>query len=230
MFTFVLQTEATTRDVHSNPNLTSGSFYASIERSPPRLPPLYRGTIHTVPQYHTRVRIAMASPYLMSEEILQDLESSWGGCDAMQAVGAHPSHLSAALIAQVAARPAGPVPNHTTTKQVSQSQPTGLRLLQLEEWEDGRLYIEDPPSSIYYTIEWEVTYSEKNKKNKKVVSRDTELDVVLALAAYWTRILQPKVKRLLRKKIGLEGRPRPEETVVMMLVNDRAERKLTKQF
>jgi hypothetical protein len=135
----------------------------------------------------------MASPYLMSEEILQELESSWGGCNAMQAVSAHPGLSTAAPIAQmVAARPAGPVPNHTTTEQVSQSQP-GLRLLQLEEWEDGHLYNENPPTSIHYAVEWKVTHSEKNKRNKKVVSRDTEQDVVLAPAAYWTQILQPSV-------------------------------------
>jgi hypothetical protein len=172
----------------------------------------------------------MASPYLMSEEIIQELESSWRGCDAMQAVSAHPDRSTAAPITQVAARPASPGPNHTTTEQVLQSQPTGLRLLQLEEWEDGHLYNENPPSSIHYAVEWKVTHSEKNKKNKKVVSKDTEQDVVLTPAAYWTQILQPKVKRVLRKKVGLEGRPRPEETVVIVSVNDRAERKLTKQF
>jgi hypothetical protein len=172
----------------------------------------------------------MASPYLMSEETLQDLEGSWGGPNAMQAVSAHPAHSTAAPIAQmVAARPAGPVPNHTTTEHVLQSQP-GLRLLQLEEWEEGHLYNENPPSSIHYAVEWKVTHSEKNKRNKKVVSRDTEQDIVLAPAAYWTQILQPKVKRVLRKKIGLDGRPRAEETIMMVSVNDRAERKLTKQF
>lgn len=166
----------------------------------------------------------------MSETILQELEDSWGGRDAMQAASAQTRLTPTAPIAQVAARPAGPVPNQTTTEQVSQGQPTGLRLLQLEEWEDGHLYNENPPSSIHYAVEWKVTHSEKNKRNKKVVSRDTEQDVVLAPAAYWTQILQPKVKRVLRKKVGPEGRPRPEETVVIVSVNDRAERKLTKQF
>jgi hypothetical protein len=40
------------------------------------------------------------------------------------------------------------------------------------------------------------------------------------------QILQPKVKCVLRKKVG----PQQEETVVILSVNDRAERKLTKQF
>jgi hypothetical protein len=80
--------------------------------------------------------------------------------------------------------PAGPGPKHATTEQVLQSQPTGLRLLQLEEWEDGHLYNENPPSSIHYAVEWKVTHSEKNKKNKKVVSKDTEQDVVLTPVAY----------------------------------------------
>lgn len=136
----------------------------------------------------------MADLYFMSEEILQELEGSCGGPDEMQAVSALPAHSTAAPIAQmVAARAAGPVPNHTTMVQLSQSQP-GLRLLQLGEWEEDRLYNEDPPTSIHYALEWKVTHSEKNKRNKKVASRDTEQDIVLAPAAYWTQILQPKVK------------------------------------
>lgn len=166
----------------------------------------------------------------MSEEILQELEGSWGGYDAMQAVSAGPAPSTAAPIAQmVAARPAGRSPNHTATEQMSQDQPR-LRLLQLEEWEDGHIYNESPPTSIHYAVEWKVTHSEKNKRNKKVVSRDTEQDVVLAPAAYWTQILQSKVKRVLRKKIGLDGKPRAEETIVTVSVNDRTERKLTKHF
>ena len=165
----------------------------------------------------------------MSEEILQELESSWGSPDAMQAVSARPPPSTATPIAQmVPARPTRPVPNHTTMEQVLQNQP-GLRLLQLEEWEESHVYNENPPTSIHYAVEWKVTHSERNKRNKKVVSRDTEQDIVLAPAAYWTQILQPKVRRILRKKIGLDGKPRAEETIVMVSVNDRAERKLTKQ-
>ncbi|KAM0714703.1 hypothetical protein Q7P37_009720 [Cladosporium fusiforme] len=172
----------------------------------------------------------MASPYLISETTLQELEDSWSGYNGTQAADAEPCHSSAAPIAQVAARSADPAPNHTVTQRASQSQPMGLRLLQLEECEEGHMYNENPPSSIHYTLEWKVTDSEKNKKNKKVVSRNTEQDVVLAPAAYWTQILQPKVKRALRKKVGLERKPRPEETVVVVSVNSRAERDLIKQF
>lgn len=71
----------------------------------------------------------------------------------MQAASAQTRLTPTAPIAQVAVRPAGPVPNQTTTEQVSQGQPTGLRLLQLEEWEDGHLYNENPLSSIHYAIE-----------------------------------------------------------------------------
>lgn len=81
------------------------------------------------------------------------------------------------------------------------------------------MYNENLPTNIHFAVEWKVTHNEKNKRNKKVVSRDTEQDIVLAPAAYWTGILQPKVKRVLKKKIGLNGRQRAEETIVMVSVN-----------
>lgn len=44
------------------------------------------------------------------------------------------------------------------------------------------------------------------------------------------RASEPKVKRVLRKKIGLDGKLRAEEIIVMVSVNDCAERKLAKQY
>ena len=52
------------------------------------------------------------------------------------------------------------------------------------------------PTLLHYSTEWKVAV------NNKVVSRDTEQDVVLVPIAYWHMILRPKLERLLQKKFG----------------------------
>jgi hypothetical protein len=51
-------------------------------------------------------------------------------------------------------------------------------LLPLAEWDEYNSYEEDTPSRIRNTIEWKVAV-----KNK-VISKDTEQDIVLAPAVY----------------------------------------------
>ena len=52
------------------------------------------------------------------------------------------------------------------------------------------------PTLLHDSTEWKVAV------NNKVVSRDTEQDVVLVPIAYWHMILRPKLERLLQKKFG----------------------------
>ena len=54
-----------------------------------------------------------------------------------------------------------------------------LPLLQQEQWDQTRVYDEDPLTCVHYSIEWKVTL------NDKQISKDTESNLVLTFASYW---------------------------------------------
>ena len=54
-----------------------------------------------------------------------------------------------------------------------QTQASKLSFCQYSDWDSERVYDEDPPSYIHYSIEWKVAV------NKRMISKDTEQDVVL---------------------------------------------------
>jgi hypothetical protein len=66
--------------------------------------------------------------------------------------------------------------------------------------------------------------------NNRVVAKDTEQDIVLVPAAYWHMYLKPKVEKLLSKKVAHNRHVECNNTRVIISVNDRSERDLTKQF
>lgn len=99
-----------------------------------------------------------------------------------------------------------------------------LGFLPLAEWDEYNSYDEDVPSRLRYSIEWKVAV------NNKVVSKDTEQDVVLAPAVYWRMYLQPKVEKLVARKLPPGRQVEYDDTSVVASVNDRTERDLTKRF
>jgi hypothetical protein len=64
--------------------------------------------------------------------------------------------------------------------------------------------------------------------NNKVVSKDTEQDLVLVPASYWQLFLQPKLEKLLRKKLSHNMCVRSDDTKVVVSVADRSGRDLTR--
>lgn len=80
----------------------------------------------------------------------------------------------------------GPYVRYSTPSQVLNKLP----LLGLNDWQEGRVYDEQPPICIHYTIEWKLAL------NKRVVESDTEQNLVLAPNAYWERFLNPKLERV----------------------------------
>jgi hypothetical protein len=64
--------------------------------------------------------------------------------------------------------------------------------------------------------------------NNKVVSKDTEQDLVLVPASYWQLFLQPKLEKLLRKKLSHNMCVRSDDTKVVVSVAGRSGRDLTR--
>lgn len=81
------------------------------------------------------------------------------------------------------------------------------------------------PTYIHYTIVW------KLRLNKRAVTTDTEQDVVLHPAIYWTECLKDKVERLAEKKLafGRDSQVQCEETNVTVTVKDRGKQALVKR-
>ncbi|CAI7637411.1 unnamed protein product [Penicillium pancosmium] len=108
--------------------------------------------------------------------------------------------------------------------ELSQRHAENPRLLQLSEWGEEIRNDELPASCIQYMIEWKVML------NRKVIARDTEEDVVLTPSAYWPVTLKPKLEKLLEGKTSRAGRVRSDDTSIVVSVNDRSQRDLTKRF
>jgi hypothetical protein len=99
-----------------------------------------------------------------------------------------------------------------------------LELLDLDEWNENETYDEEPPTCLHYLIEWKVTL------NNKLLSKDTEPDLVLAPRFYWSLFLRNKLEKLLQKKLPPSKRVAYEDTNVVVSVTERSQRDLTKRF
>ncbi|KAJ8147377.1 hypothetical protein LV157_008672, partial [Aspergillus fumigatus] len=103
-----------------------------------------------------------------------------------------------------------------------QSRPGRLRFLDHVESDDGASD-DEYPSYIPYVIEWRVTL------NNRVLAKDTEQDLDSAPSSYWQQIKQ-KAERVLRQKLNRNRRVKPDDTSIVVSVNDRSQRDLTKRF
>ncbi|OZJ01562.1 hypothetical protein BZG36_05503 [Bifiguratus adelaidae] len=121
--------------------------------------------------------------------------------------------------------PCAPSPDEDPSASYrNQSQPDRLPLLRLADWDEEGTYDEHPPSCIHYSIEWKVTL------NSRVVAKDTEQDLVLAPSSHWQQFLKPKLEKLLCRKFARNRRVESDDTTIVVSVNERSQRDLTRRF
>jgi hypothetical protein len=95
------------------------------------------------------------------------------------------------------------------------------RLLMLHEW-DGTT--EPPLDTLRYTVEWKAVL------NTKRIGMNAEENVFLTPGAFWDAALHGKIDEALSRELATQDRPEPCNTVVVVSVNKRAERDITKEF
>jgi len=95
------------------------------------------------------------------------------------------------------------------------------RLLMLHEWNGTT---EPSLDTLRYTVEW------KAALNTKRIGMNTEENVFLTLGAFWDVALYGKIDEALSREFAPQDRPKPYNTVVVVSVNKRAERDITKEF
>lgn len=111
-------------------------------------------------------------------------------------------------------------PDDDFSPQHRSPQISQIRLLQLDEWEEGRLYDELPPTCLHYSIVWKMTL------NNKTIRKNTEQDLVLAPRFHWRLFLEPKLKEVVGKKFP-QKRVEIDDTTVVVSVNHRNQPDLT---
>jgi hypothetical protein len=118
----------------------------------------------------------------------------------------------------------GDLNQDTSSQRQATLQPDKLELLHIDESDEEETYDEGVPSCIHYSIEWKVTL------NNKLISKDTEQNLVLAPTFYWPLILRTKLEKLLCKKLSSNKRVILDDTNVVVSVTERSQRDLTKRF
>lgn len=98
-----------------------------------------------------------------------------------------------------------------------------LRFHPAVEGEDGSAFNEQASNCVHYQIEWRV------KLNNRVVVKDKEQELTSSPSSYWEQIKED-AEGILRQKIARGRRVILDDTALVLSVNDRTQRDLTKRF
>ena len=159
---------------------------------------------------------------------LQDIFNFW---DSQRSSQLAETPSSTGVVATPLRHSAAASTSSTTTPRASSLQPSNLRertFVEEADWKPERIY--DLTSSLYicYTIEWKVT--KRETLNRRKVSSDTELNVVLAPGPYWERCLKARLMDLVEHKFAGNADIRPDDTDVVLSVTERSEPDVKKRF
>ncbi|KAK3934333.1 hypothetical protein QBC46DRAFT_83014 [Diplogelasinospora grovesii] len=89
------------------------------------------------------------------------------------------------------------------------------------DWDPGQSYEAQPPFCMHYIMEWKLTV------NKRVAAKQTEDDLVVAPSDFWNEELSSTIADIVKST----GKPcKADATTVVISVNDRSERDITKRF
>lgn len=99
-----------------------------------------------------------------------------------------------------------------------------LNFLPFDQWRADQVYDGQPPDCLRYFVEWKIVV------NKKSIWTNTEQNVVLAPYVFVHEVLQPRIDVILQKKLPSSKRVGLDDIKVVVSVNERGERDLTKRY
>ena len=115
------------------------------------------------------------------------------------------------------------------SRQDNLEQPERLRLLEFTEWNKNKDYREEsPPTCIRYRVEWSLVW--KGALRSKVLSTNTEQDVVLRPDSFWTNVLSPKLKAAHEKRLPTGKDAYLDDVEIVLSVNQSKEDDLPIRF
>ncbi|KAK1990557.1 hypothetical protein LX36DRAFT_685960 [Colletotrichum falcatum] len=94
----------------------------------------------------------------------------------------------------------------------------------LSESYDQQEYSHPQPAHIPYSVEWKLT------ANNRIVTKDSEQNIVIPPEAFWRTCLRAKLRDVLDKKLPSTKTFEAVDTDIIVSVNDRSQRDLIKRF
>ncbi|KAI9146671.1 hypothetical protein HJFPF1_13576 [Paramyrothecium foliicola] len=106
---------------------------------------------------------------------------------------------------------------------------TRLPLLTHRDWDEGQQYDEQTPTCIHYDLRWKLPQRYDMDKRPKTLSKNSELNLVLAPSDFWPLKLQRKLNELVRRKLPGDNYT-CEETNIIISIQRTPKQRLDQSF